>query len=128
MFKIIEYKPEVIINLENGLYQFDSETATGKTRLCELLREYNRAGLPVVAYSYTDWSLGLDLISVVNKFKPKVLMIDRYDMFIGEYSDFLESIQDEIIVMIDCKDMLPFGEYDKVCGIKFTPDKIEVYI
>lgn len=127
MFVIDKYSPAIFVNLENGVYQFDCYSATGKTRLYELLKEYNRAGESVVAYSYNDWSLGLDLKSVLSRFTPKLIMIDRYDMFNTEYHKELEDAGRSSIVLIDSKEMLKFGEYDNGCGIKLQPDRIEVY-
>lgn len=127
MFIIDKYSPVVYVDLNNGVYKFDCYSATGKTRLYELLKEYNRAGESVVAYSYNDWVLGLDLKSVLSRFKPKLIIVDRYDMFNTEYHQELESAGKESIVLIDSKEMLKFGEYDRVCGINIQPDKIEVY-
>lgn len=127
MFIIDKYSPAVYVDLDNGVYQFDCYSATGKTRLYELLKEYNRAGESVVAYSYNDWVLGLDLKSVLSRFKPKLIIVDRYNMFNTEYHQELESAGKESIVLIDSKEMLKFGEYDRVCGINIQPDKIEVY-
>lgn len=42
-----EYKPEISIALDNGIYVFDSESATGKTWLCKHLKKLKAYGEPV---------------------------------------------------------------------------------
>lgn len=117
----------VDIKLDNGVYQFDCESATGKTRLYDVIKLYQRDEHNVVSYSYTDFQDGLDLENVVSKVQPSLLMIDRYDMFSNMYHDVINRLSDKCIILIDSKEVLSFGKYYLVCGIKMTPANIEVY-
>lgn len=117
----------VDIKLNNGAYQFDCESATGKTRLYDVIKSYQRDGYNVASYSYIDFQDGLNLEDVVRRVQPSLLMIDRYDMFHNMYYDIIEKLLDKCIILIDSKEILSFGEYYLVCGIKMTPISIEVY-
>lgn len=127
MFKNNMYPVQIDIKLENGLYQFNCVSATGKTRLYYLLKDLTLEGVPVIAYSYNEYEAGISLETVIGDRKPQVILIDRYDMFLNKYKDLLLELSRNCIVLIDCKTMLQFGEYYRVCGIKMTPEKIEVY-
>ena len=117
----------VNINLNNGVYQFDCDSATGKTRLYDVIKSYQYDGYNVTSYSYNDLQDGLDLEDVVNRIQPSLLMIDRYDMFPDMYHDVIEKFASKCIILIDSKEILSFGEYYLSCGIKMTPTDIEVY-
>lgn len=117
----------VSINLNNGVYQFDCESATGKTRLYDVIKSYQYDGYNVTSYSYNDLQDGLNLEDVVNRVQPSLLMIDRYDMFPDMYHDIIEKLSSKCIILIDSKEILSFGEYYLSCGIKMTPTNIEVY-
>lgn len=117
----------VDIKLDNGLYQFDGESATGKTRLYDIIKSYQRVGYDVASYSYTDLQNGLNLEDVVNKIQPSLLMIDRYDMFPNMYQETIINASKDGIVLVDSKDVLMFNDYYTTCCIKMTPVTIEVY-
>lgn len=127
MFKLEGYSVIFETGLRNGVYRFVCESAIGKTRLYYLLKDYYTAGEPVVAYSYTDYQMGLDLETLVNKVKPVVIIVDRYDMFYGKYSDLLLEWGKSSVVLVDTKNILSFTEYDDACGIKMTPERVVVY-
>lgn len=117
----------VKINLNNGIYQFDCESSTGKTRLYKVLRDYQRCGVNVISYSYNDLIDGLDLRNILLNKNPDLILLDRYDMYNTLYHKELISLESSCIVLIDSKEMLKFGEYDLVCGINLLPESIEVY-
>jgi hypothetical protein len=117
----------VEIKLSNGVYQFDCESATGKTRLYDIIKSYQRDGYNVISFSYTDLQDGLNLEDVVRRVQPSLLMIDRYDMFSDMYHDVIEELSNKCIILIDSKEILSFGEYYLSCGIKMTTHNIEVY-
>ena len=126
MLKIDSAQIKVDINLNNGIYHFDCESATGKTRLYYVLKDYQLLGEPVVAYSYEDYLNGVKLDDKINS-NTKLILIDRYDMFKGEYVDLLLKNEKACIVLIDSKETLDFCEYDSVCGINMTKESIEVF-
>lgn len=116
----------ISINLENGVYQFCCESATGKTRLYDSIKSYQHAGYNVTAYSYTDLQDGLNLEEVINRIRPQLLLIDRYDMFSDMYHESILRVSENCIVLIDSKDVLTFSDYYTTCEINMTPTTIEV--
>lgn len=44
MYSNNKYDVEIRIDLENGVYVFDEDSATGKTRLCKQLNELQKLG------------------------------------------------------------------------------------
>jgi len=126
MYKNNKYNEEINIELENGIYVFDEKSATGKTRLCKDLKELRKLGEPVVGYTYGDDKLGIDLAAVVRKISPKVLMLDRYDMYNGSFNDKIVEWSINTIVLIDCKGDLKLEAYVDWCTIEMGPRKIEV--
>lgn len=69
MYSNSKYNVTINIYLENGIYVFDEDSATGKTRLCNELKELQKLGEPVIGYTYNDDKLGIDLktLSVLDK-------------------------------------------------------------
>ena len=81
---------KVNIDLDAGLYCFEMESATGKTRLYKRLKELQIQGEPVVSYSYNDYMYGVDLVKLLEMHpNAKVIMLDRYDIFKGLYKDII---------------------------------------
>lgn len=117
----------VDVRLDNDVYQFDCESATGKTRLYNVIKTYQRAGYNVAAYSYTDLQDGLSFEDVINRVQPSLFMIDRYDMFSNMYHKEIEELSKRCIVLIDSKKILQFGDYYLACSIEMTPTTIEVF-
>lgn len=126
MYKNNKYDVEINVNLENGIYIFDEKSATGKTRLCKELKELRRLGEPVIGYTYGDDNLGIDLVEVINKIHPKVLMLDRYDMYNGAFKEKLTEWAKNIIVLIDCKGDLEAETCTDWCTIEMGLREIEV--
>lgn len=62
----LNYKPAISINLDNGVYLFDNQSATGKTRLCRLLKSCQSYNEPVAAYTYSDFTVGFEISKVLN--------------------------------------------------------------
>lgn len=123
------FRPNVVIDLEPGVYWFDTESATGKTYLYRTLQKVVSFG-DTVAYSYYDYEAGVDLAYRLRNCKDsiKVLILDRYDMYFNEYIDLIEELGDHCIILIDTKNPngLEFG-HDGVCFIQLEENKIYVY-
>lgn len=117
----------VDIRLTNNAYQFDCKSATGKTRLYNVVKTYQYAGYNVAVYSYSDLVCGVDFNNILNKNNLELLVVDRYDMFSDMYHKELEELSKRCIVLIDSKRLLPFGDYYLACSIKMTPTTIEVF-
>lgn len=110
-----QYYPEISIELDNGIYVFSIESATGKTRLYKALKSVEQHR-DVVAYTYSDTITKLDLKTLVNE-KTRVIILDRYDMYFNKFADVIEEYKDKAIVLIDCKvnDKIAFDhEYAEV--------------
>lgn len=56
----------------------------------------------------------------------KVLLIDRYDMMYGEYTNEIAEYSKHAIVIIDCKRDIRFTNDDKLCYITMTANSITV--
>lgn len=125
MYVMDKYTPIVNIELENGIYVFDSESATGKTRLCKLLKNWKAYGEPVDAYTYNDFLKGYALNSVLTP-NNKVILLDRYDLYKNEGHELINMCASKSVVLIDCKTPFLGGIDDKTCFIDMTEDKIEV--
>lgn len=120
------YSTKIDIQLDNGLYEFSDESATGKTRLYKTLRDMQRYGEQVLGYSYNDLQYGTDLSSLLAQNKDiKVLLIDRYDMFYGEYAEEIIRCSKNCIVMIDCKQGIAFADTE-TCFIEMSDYCINV--
>ena len=126
MYKNDKYDVEININLENGIYVFDEKSATGKTRLCKALKELRKLGEPVVGYTYGDDKLGISLIDIISKVNPRVIMLDRYDMYNGTFNKKFAEWSKNAIILIDCKGDLETETCTDWCTIEMEPRKIEV--
>lgn len=126
MYTNLKYKSQIVIELEPGIYTFEMESSTGKTRLCKELKKLQAYGEPVIGYTYNDKLSGISLEDMLKRNKCKVLMLDRYDMYEGDYADIINSVADSTIVMVDCKGEFTVTNKDIPCYISMTVDKIEV--
>lgn len=126
MFRLDKYNVKINIKLENGIYTFDRESSTGKTRLYKVLRQYQSVGEPVSAYTYQDKKLGIPIESVIDSSKFKLIMLDRYDMYNGDAIELIKKHSKNSIILIDCKLALKGNIDDNWCYIEMTPDLIEV--
>ena len=126
MIRLSSYSPEIIINLQNGVYVFDNESATGKTRLCKELRKNQKYGEKAASYSYDDYLLGLPIENTLLPNKYAVIMLDRYDMYNGKGADLINACRDNTIILIDCKKSPKFSGLYNFCTINMTDKLIEV--
>ncbi len=126
MYRIDKYNVLVDIQLNNGIYIFDNESGLGKTRLTKLFKKYQAYGEPVVAYTYNDKLIGVDIASVLNPQKYKVILLDRYDMYEGDGAELILKCAENSIILIDCKNDFSVTVDDEWCTINMEKDKIEV--
>lgn len=132
MYKIEKYKVKIYINLDNGLYIFPDESATGKTRLGTLLESYgyfgNRTGYLTYktgSKEYRDEIMGLE------QGYFKVIMLDRCDMCYDVFNDItvinkLRKLSEESIVLADCKGQCKLFDIADLCFIDMAEASIEV--
>ena len=125
MYMNTEYNPNVIINLNNGIYIFDNEPATGKTRLCKHLKKLKAYGEPVDSFTYNDLLRGdkLDTVLIPDN---KVILLDRYDMYRNDGHDLINECAKDSIILIACNTPFIGSLYSEICYIEMTEDSIEV--
>lgn len=126
MLILDNYMPNIRTELNNGIYVFDNQSATGKTRLRKELRKNQQYGEKVASYSYEDYLLELPLDRILIPDKYKLIMLDRYDMYRGAGSDLILCCKENTIILIDCKGELDFGAEYGWCTIEMTDKLIEV--
>ena len=91
MFKISKYYPNILVDLEPGIYCLDTNSGQGKTWLATVLSQYSSYDEPVNSYSYVDYKRRFDIAAVLNNPNLQLLMIDRYDMLPPEISSHLDA-------------------------------------
>ena len=95
---------DITINLDNGLYIMDTDSAVGKTRLTNLIKLLEAYGEPVVGYTYNDYLENkYDFREYLDRKNPKVIILDRYDMYFEAYKDVLEKWRNKAIILVDSK-------------------------
>ncbi len=115
------------IKLNPGIYVFDDESATGKTRLYKELKDdsslYNR----VLAVNPADLRLGVDVNTLIKNGNHELIVLDRYDRMDGIDKDVLIYASKHAIILIDCKDTSDWVYGTDFCRIQMNRNGIEVY-
>jgi len=110
MYKKLDFNPKISISLNSGIYVFDRESATGKTWLCNSLKELSSYGEPVDAYTYADFCKGLKLENILKPHKYEVVLLDRYDLYKDlSHKKLFEDCFNNTVVLVDCKS--PFNVF-----------------
>ena len=120
--------PKITLDMENGIYVFPPESATGKTYLFGILRNLQMTGCPIVTYNYWDYTMGVKLRDKLREFNPEVVMIDRMDCFDTDEDvrSSLLSMRSKAIVLLDLKYLSPPPFGCRFAEIDLSPDAIEV--
>lgn len=127
MFTCSNGTVNIEINLDNGIHTLSSDSATGKTRLFNLLREQETyRNQPIGTYTYEDKLRGIPIESVLISGKHKLIMLDRYDMYEGDGASLIRKCAKTSIVLIVCKGRFTVSDEDEWCDIEMTADHIEV--
>ena len=100
--------PAVRINLDNGIYVFDCESATGKSYLAERLHALRSVGERVDSFSYPDVKKFGGPAAALNGVDfpmsdLRVVLFDRYGQYAGEFTDLINPLRHACIVLVDCK-------------------------
>ena len=120
---------DITINLDNGLYIMDLDSASGKTRLTNLIKLLEAYGEPVVGYTYNDYLENkYDFREYLDRKNPKVIILDRYDMYFKAYKDVLENWRNKAIVLVDSKSGFGLPQVDDLTYIEMTETSIEVNV
>ncbi|MCI9180605.1 MAG: hypothetical protein HFG50_11485 [Lachnospiraceae bacterium] len=127
MFSLLKYSVKINVNLDNGVYVFDNESATGKSRLYSLVKKYSAYGEPVAGYTFEDFCRGLDITAVLNPKKFALVVLDRLDMYSNRsILSLIEKSAHDCIILVDCKNDFQVNiDYDW-CYINMTANAIEV--
>lgn len=90
------------IDLPVGAYSLGHQSSTGKSKLAEYLKLLNRHNEPVYAITYRD---SLEISSIKEKIPKdcKVIMLDRYDLYLNKYHSDIQSLSETAVVLIDTK-------------------------
>lgn len=126
MLVINNYTTELEFNLSNGVYTFSNESATGKTWLSKLMDEYRAFGEPVASYTYNDKLKGIPIQTVLNPLKFKVVLLDRYDLYLGDGYDIINTCCKDCVILVDCKSNYKVNPIEGLCEINIEPNKIKV--
>lgn len=97
----------VDINLEEGYYFLDEDSATGKTYLSTLLKEINELGLAnILVVTYSRLMNISDIIKHMTNTKYDLIMFDRFDLYCNEdLCETIEKISENTVILIDIKDL-----------------------
>lgn len=127
MIEFTEYRTHITIDLEPGIWVFDNESTTGKSRLCKCLRDLELLGQPACGYSYEDMLLGRDLHNILTCGKYRVIMLDRYDMYPdAEHAEICECAKNTVVLLV-CMRGFKGSNTDEVCFIDMSESSIKVY-
>ncbi len=127
MFHIEKGPVSIHVNLDNGVYVFDAESGTGKTRLKCVLDNLMGIDDRIVTYTYNDKIRGFKLKDILIPEKYELILLDRYDLYNGDCMDLIISCSENAIVLIDCKQPIINGpDNEGWCFIEMTEDSIEV--
>lgn len=123
---LIESNPKIQINVENGVYRFDNKSGTGKSYICKILSAITTRK-DFLCLDASNYDLVHSLKDVHKNRSLKVIILDRYDLYINEFKEQIEDLRDEVIILIDCKHPNKLAFETGYCGIDFTEDKLEVF-
>lgn len=114
---------KVDFNLDNGLYILGTNSSTGKSYLCNLLKSYEYESDDVIAVTYNDIN-GLNRLKSLGD-NAKVILLDRFNLYYSEeLFQKVKKLAENSIVLLDFKN--PFFSYNLAC-IEFGKDHMEVF-
>lgn len=108
------FDTDIIIKLNPGIYQLDLDSGTGKTYLYTKLKQFSMYGLEATAYSTEEYKLYSSLIGSIPSGKDKIILFDRYDIFIDKFNIDFEELFEKTnsIILVDFKcGFLNAGKY-----------------
>lgn len=113
------------INLDNGIYQVDPVSASGKSYLYSMLQELDRED--ILSLSYKDMKLLANKEAKNELFSRdyKLILIDRYDLYNGVLNEYLQRYNEKAIVIVDLKQKSE-DWIDHMCEFNLTKDELEV--
>lgn len=125
-FEITKYREKIYCYLIPGVYVLERSSATGKTRLYNLLEQYRKYGLPVSGYTYYDYTQGIKLLDKV-RLQDKLIMIDRYGLYNTEFAEEIAELSKKSVILIDCKSIINSELDFRVAYIGMTENVLEIW-
>jgi hypothetical protein len=114
---------KVNIRLTSGVYDFESSSARGKTLLVKMIKSLGDKDM--VALTYNDILLGIDIDGIISR-KPRLLVLDRFDMYDDKFQVLEKLKGTDIIVLVDYKTQRHFCNFDDTCWVTLTENSLEV--
>lgn len=123
MIAFVAMNRKVSIDLEPGLYDIYSASATGKTLLLKMIKSIGDE--KKLAVTYHDILMGLDLERVIEK-QPELLMLDRFDLYDGHIEALEKLKKMDCVTLVDYKTQRNFCDFDDTCFMALTEECLEV--
>lgn len=119
----INFKVSLKIDLEAGIYAFESESCIGKTRLYSLIKSREIYTNEISALTFNDIHNNEDIIrKLLDKEECKTVFLDRYDLY--NYIDYLHEYKTTKVILIDCKGYTGQKTVVSMCKIYNLKDEI----
>lgn len=125
MIEFIAMNRKVNIDLEPGVYSFHPDSATGKTLLVKMVKSIGEKDK--IAITYHDIIMGLDIGKVISN-KPKLLILDRFDLYDYEAARLENLKHEDCITLVDYKTERKYCDFDDTCFIELDKEKLEVSV
>jgi spore coat polysaccharide biosynthesis predicted glycosyltransferase SpsG len=120
--------PNIVIDVETGVYQFANQAGTGKTYLYSLLSRIMEGDSSVLSVTYSNALLGKEgVINYIKENKPKVMLFDRYDMYVGVFDDVINDFSNNAIILVDLKHKESSIKFTGICNVYLKEHVIEVW-
>lgn len=107
MYEFLKGSPKVIVDLPAGLFSFQRQSAAGKTYLARQLRMLRGIEEPVDSYTVEDLRHGgiSQALTAADYtvWDLKVVLLDRYDLYVQKFDDEIYRLSKTCTVLIDCK-------------------------
>lgn len=121
----VQSNKDIRIQLNNGVYVFDSESATGKTYLWSMLRGLTSRN-DIMCISYPEAKMIKSLYSIDDIENVRLVFLDRYDMYSPKYSHEIKQLASHCSILLDCKQCENYEGPVEYCTLKMTRDSLEV--
>jgi hypothetical protein len=113
------------LNLDYGIYSMGLKAASGKTYLYKLLSstadENNAICLTYPNYRYVD-----SLYELAVKLNSKIIILDRYDMYVNTFKDDIIRLKDSNVILLDSKHGTDFDQHVNECIVRMRDNVLEV--
>lgn len=117
-----KYTPSVYVDLEPGIYVFPAMSAEGKTYLSSTLHELRKRER-VDSHTYVDDFRPGEFF---DRSKRDLVMLDRYDLYVGQCESEMKAFSESGIVLVDCKSNLNNVGF-LPCSIDLSETGVVVY-